>query len=401
MPVEMRDKGVQRRMGGSNEGKRQRGHAALLVLGGVLMAALGVLLLWLWLPLLIAVAAGGLVFVLLSQVGRIGWLVEGRRALRDPGLLMEDGRLRTPVWLPFYAMLAALLATACGWMVLFLLPDSLHPAEMLQMGTGLAGAIVVLVAVWLLGQLSTGWSLLRQGEAWNARRMSPEWWIWAAIAFVPAALAMGLMAPDRAGLQAWGLQWRGYDSQPIRIQLAPARNAEQARLRDAALLELVQPLLVQGSRRIRASMRSRHGTSHWSAALPARYRLQGDVLDIQLAGRLEPEGLQRYAQQLQQLGAGDHRALRWLVAAQCLPAPHAMAALSAAERRAQWAQVQACAQQRSQALQALGAQLQGQILQVELLPPAHYRPWPQRGGWQAVALPSGQEALDALPLLAQ
>jgi len=78
-----------------------------------------------------------------------------------------------------------------------------------------------------------------------------------------------------------------------------------------------------------------------------------------------------------------------------------MAALSAAERRAQWAQVQACAQQRSQALQALGAQLQGQILQVELLPPAHYRPWPQRGGWQAVALPSGQEALDALPLLAQ
>ena len=69
--------------------------------------------------------------------------------------------------------------------------------------------------------------------------------------------------------------------------------------------------------------------------------------------------------------------------------------------RAQWAQVQACAQQRSQALQALGAQLQGQIEQVEVLPLAHYRPWPRRGGWQAVALPSGQEALDALPLLAQ
>lgn len=387
-------------MDGNNERKQQRGHVALLLLGGLVLLALGVLLFWLWLPLLIAVAAGGLVFVLLSQVGRIGWMLEGRRALRDPGLLMEDGRLRTPVWLPFYAMLAALVATACGWMVLFLLPDSLHPAEMLQMGTGLAGAIVVLVAVWLLGQLSTGWSLLRQGEAWNARRMSPEWWVWATIAFVPAMLAIGLLAPDRAGLQAWGLQWRGYDSQPLRIQLAPASNPEQARLRDAALLELVQPLLVQGSRRIRASMRSRHGTSHWTAALPARYRLQGDVLDIQLAGRLDPEGLQRYAQQLQQLGAGDHSALRWLVAAQCLPAPSAMAALSAAARRAQWAQIQACAQQRSQALQALGAQLQGQILQVELLPPAHYRPWPQRGGWQAVALPSGPEALNELPLLA-
>ncbi|WP_312414212.1 hypothetical protein [Comamonas sp.] len=391
---------MQRRLGGSNARRQQRGHAALLVLGGVVMVALGVLLFWLWLPLLIAVAAGGLVFVLLSQVGRIGWMLEGRRALRDPALRMEDGRLRTPVWLPFYAMLAALVATACGWMVLFLLPDSLHPAEMVQMGTGLAGAIVVLVAVWLLGQLSTGWSLLRQGQAWNARRMSPEWWVWAAIAFVPAMLAMGLLAPDRAGLQAWGLQWRGYDSQPLRIQLAPASHPEQARLRDAALLELVQPLLVQGSRRIRAGMRSRHGSSHWTAALPARYRLQGDVLDIQLAGRLDPEGLQRYAQQLQQLGAGDHAALRWLAAAQCLPAPSAMAAVSAAARRAQWAQVQACAQQRSQALQALGAQLQGQILQVELLPLAHYRPWPRRGGWQAVALPTGEEALNDLPMLA-
>ncbi|WP_429948265.1 hypothetical protein ACQYWY_15300 [Comamonas sediminis] len=387
-------------MGGSHARRQQRGHAALLVLGGVVMAALGVLLFWLWLPLLIAVAAGGLVFVLLSQVGRIGWMLEGRRALRDPALRMEDGRLRTPVWLPFYAMLAALVATACGWMVLFLLPDSLHPAEMVQMGTGLAGAIVVLVAVWLLGQLSTGWSLLRQGQAWNARRISPEWWVWAAIAFVPAMLAMGLLAPDRAGLQAWGLQWRGYDSQPLRIQLAPASHPEQARLRDAALLELVQPLLVQGSRRIRASMRSRHGSSHWTAALPARYRLQGDVLDIQLAGRLDPEGLQRYAQQLQQLGVGDHAALRWLAAAQCLPAPSAMAALSAAARRAQGAQMQACAQQRSQALQALGAQLQGQILQVELLPLAHYRPWPRRGGWQAVALPTGDEALNDLPMLA-
>ncbi|MGE8444857.1 MAG: hypothetical protein ACN6O1_01425 [Comamonas sp.] len=387
-------------MGGSHARRQQRGHAALLVLGGVVMVALGVLLFWLWLPLLIAVAAGGLVFVLLSQVGRIGWMLEGRRALRDPALRMEDGRLRTPVWLPFYAMLAALVATACGWMVLFLLPDSLHPAEMVQMGTGLAGAIVVLVAVWLLGQLSTGWSLLRQGQAWNARRMSPEWWVWAAIAFVPAMLAMGLLAPDRAGLQAWGLQWRGYDSQPLRIQLAPASHPEQARLRDAALLELVQPLLVQGSRRIRASMRSRHGSSHWTAALQARYRLQGDVLDIQLAGRLDPEGLQRYAQQLQQLGAGDHAALRWLAAAQCLPALSAMAALSAAARRAQGAQMQACAQQRSQALQALGAQLQGQILQVELLPLAHYRPWPRRGGWQAVALPTGDEALNDLPMLA-
>ena len=45
--------------------RQQGGHAALRVLGGVFMAGVAVLLLWLWLPLLISVAAGALVFVLL------------------------------------------------------------------------------------------------------------------------------------------------------------------------------------------------------------------------------------------------------------------------------------------------------------------------------------------------
>ena len=378
--------------------RQQGGHAALRVLGGVFMAGVAVLLLWLWLPLLISVAAGALVFVLLVQLGRIGWMREGQRVRQDPSRLLDDGRLRMPVWLPFYAMLAALVATACGWMSLFWLPDSLHPAEMLQMGTGLAGAVVVLLGFWLLGQLSTGWRLLRQGLAWNARRMSPEWWIWAAMAFVPAALAFGLLAPDRAGLQAWGLQWRGYDSQPLRIRLAPARSPEQARLRDAALLQLLQPLLVQGSRRIDASMLSRHGTSRWTAAVPARYRLQGDVLDIRLAGSLGGAGLAVYAQVLQKLGEGDGAALRWLATVQCLPAASAMAAVSGTHRRAQRAQMQACGQQRLQDLQGLAASLQGQIEQVELLPVVHYRPWPRRGGWQAVALPSGEGLNDLLML---
>lgn len=287
------------------------------------MAGVAVLLLWLWLPLLISVAAGALVFVLLVQLGRIGWMREGQRVRQDPSRLLDDGRLRMPVWLPFYAMLAALVATACGWMSLFWLPDSLHPAEMLQMGTGLAGAVVVLLCFWLLGQLSTGWRLLRQGLAWNARRMSPEWWIWAAMAFVPAALAFGLLAPDRAGLQAWGLQWRGYDSQPLRIRLAPARSPEQARQRDAALLQLLQPLLVQGSRRIDARMHSRHGTSRWTAAVPARYRLQADVLDIRLAGSLGDGGLAVYAQVLQKLGEGMARPCAgWPLCSACLlPVP--------------------------------------------------------------------------------
>ena len=380
--------------------KKQSGNMALLVLGFIVIALLSVFLLWFWLPLLIAALAGFVVFLLLAQPARLGWVFESRRARQDPARLIENGRLRTPVWMPFYAMLAALLATAAGWLTLFVLPDSLHPEQMMPMGTGLAGAVLVLVLVWLLGQLVTGFSLLRQGQDWNASRMSPVWWIWAAIAFVPAMLAIALLAPNQAGLKAWGQQLRGYDSMPVRITLAPLSQAEQASDRDAALLQLVEPLLVQGSRRISASMHSRHGTTHWTAAVPARYRLQDDVLEIRLAGRLNPSAMEVYAQVLQSLGEGDGAAVHWLAAVQCLPKPSAMAALSPSHRREQLAQKQACERQRRPLLSALAPRLQGQILQVEVLPPVHFRPWPWQREWQAVTLPEG-DALEALSMLAQ
>ena len=373
---------------------------ALLVLGFIVIALLSVFLLWFWLPLLIAALAGFVVFLLLAQPARLGWVFESRRARQDPARLIENGRLRTPVWMPFYAMLAALLATAAGWLTLFVLPDSLHPEQMMPMGTGLAGAVLVLVLVWLLGQLVTGFSLLRQGQDWNASRMSPIWWIWGAVAFVPAMLAIALLAPNQAGLKAWGVQLRGYDSMPVHITLAPASSAEEASARNAALLQLVEPLLVQGSRRITASMHSRHGTTSWTAAVPARYRLQGDTLDIRLAGRLNSSAMEVYAQVLQSLGEGDAAAVRWLAAVQCLPKPSAMAALSLSHRREQLAQKQACEQQRRPLLNALAPRLQGQIQQVEVWPVEYFRPWPWQREWQAVALPEG-DALEALSMLAQ
>ena len=385
---------------GTQAHPKQSGNMALLALGFVVIALVALLLLWFWLPVLIAALVGGAVFVVLAQPARLGWVVEGRRARQDPSRLIEGGRLRTPVWMPFYAMLAALAATAVGWFTMFWLPESLHPASMMPMGTGLAGAVVVLVLVWLAGQLATGVSLLRQGQDWNAARMSPIWWIWGAIAFVPAMLAIALLAPNQAGLQAWGVQLRGYDSVPVRITLAPASNAEEASARQAALLQLVEPLLVQGSRRISASMRSRHGTSSWTAAVPARYRWQGDSLEIRPAGRLPSKGLDLYTYALQQLSDGNPAAVSFLLAVQCQPAPSAMAALSSTHRRAQLAGMQDCRRTQQVRLGELASSLRGQIRQVEMLPAEHFRPWPWPRGWVAVALPSG-DALADLPLMAR
>ena len=269
---------------GVGKARLQRGNMAILALAGIVMLLVTLVLLWLWAAVLISALVGLVVFVVLSQPARLGWAAEVRRAQQDPSRLTADGQLRSPVWMPFYAMFIALIATATGVLTLFLLPDQLKSTSMVQMGMGIAGGMVVLVLIWLVGQVATGRALWREGRDWNAERMSPVWWVWGAIAFVPTMLAVAFMAPNDAGGQAWSEQIRGYDTMPIRISLAPASPPAQASARNAALLELVEPLLVQGSRRISASMRSRHGTSSWSAAVPARYRWQGDSLEIRPAG---------------------------------------------------------------------------------------------------------------------
>ena len=380
--------------------RQQCGNIAVLTLAGVVMVLVGLVLLWLWAAVLISALVGLAVFVVLVQPVRLGWMVEGRRARQDPSRLIEDGRLRSPIWMPFYAMFAALTATAAGCVTLFLLPDSLKSTSMVQMGMGLAGGVVMLVLIWLLGQLVTGCTLLRAGEDWNAKRMSPEWWVWGAIAFVPTMLAVAFMAPNDAGGQAWSAQIRGYDSMPIRITLAPASQPAQASARNAALLQLVEPLLVQSSRLVRVSVQGRHGTNRWLAAVPARYRFQGDVLEIRTGGRLNPEAISIYAEVLQKLSEDGGAAVQWLASVQCLPKPSALAALDMGHRRAQREQKWMCEQQRRPQLGALAEALHGQIQQVEVLPLARMRVWPWQREWQAVSLPSG-DALADLPMMAR
>lgn len=374
----------------------------MLVLAFIVMGLVGLLLLWLWASVLISVLAGGVVFLVLSQLARLGWRMEGRRARQDPSRLIEEGRLRTPVWVPFYAMVSALLATASGCLTLLLLPDTLQSTSMVQMGLGLAGGVVMLVLVWLLGQVVTGCGLLREGKDWNARRMSPVWWIWGAMAFIPTMLVTAFMAPNHAGAKAWSEQVRGYDAMPIRIQLAPAGQPAQASARNMAMVQLLEPLLVQGSRRVRVSLAGRHGTNHWLGAVPARYRFQGDVMEIRTAGRLNTDAVNLYAQVLPMLGDRERQAeaVNWLAAVQCLPKPNPMAGWKPAQWRAQQAQKQACEQARLPQIGALAVQLQGAIQQVDVLPLTRFRVWPWQREWLAVRLPSG-DALDDMPLMAR
>lgn len=380
--------------------QKQSGNAALLGLGWCVMAVLALVMLWLLAPLLVGIVVGLGVTVLLCQSIRIGRALQWRRALRAESLESAEEEARTPNWVPFAAMLFTLVGGATGWLTLFWLPEGLHPEQVLPLGTALLCALGVFVLVWLVGQLSTGWSHLRQGEAWNAAPMPSDWWVWALLLALPTGVLTGLVAPDQASQKAWGEQWRGYYSVPIRIALAPVENSESRQQRDDALLQLVGPLLEQGSRRVEARLRTRNGTTVMTAAVPARYRWADDALEIRLAGELAPQVLAQHVEAVR--GATRGEAGMWVLLgmAQCQPAPSAMAALSMAHRRAQWQRTQVCARERGAEMQRLAAVLQGQISAVEVLPGVRFRPWPLRHGWRAVELPSGK-ALEAAPLLAR
>ncbi|WP_429013466.1 hypothetical protein [Comamonas sp. 4034] len=174
--------------------QKQSGNAALLGLGWCVMAVLALVMLWLLAPLLIGIVVGLGVTVLLCQSIRIG------RALQAKSLVSAEAAekaARMPRWVPFAAMLFTLIGGATGWLTLFWLPEGLHPEQVLPLGTALLCALVVFVLVWLVGQLSTGWGHLRQGEAWNAAPMSSDWWVWALLWALPTGGWWGLRRRTR------------------------------------------------------------------------------------------------------------------------------------------------------------------------------------------------------------
>jgi hypothetical protein len=278
----------------------------LVGLGILLMAAL---LLWAFSALFISMLAGLAVSALLWQPLR--WW-RRRQLLREleqnPAL---DIQQQAPCAL-FYLLSAAvtLLGCAAALATLIHLPDSLYSPEQLSLICGLAFAISLATLIKLSGNLvSLGEEPLplpRSGRPGRWRR-----------ALCPCSLVtLIFFVPHTAGWMVWREQWRGYDSTQLRIPLKH-NDAEHQQ----ALLQLVRPMLEQGSRILSHRARSRSGGSYTlSAALPARYRFHKDALELQLAGLMPQEQLNMHLQALISVVEGEASSLP-LAYAQCQPSP--------------------------------------------------------------------------------
>lgn len=339
----------------------------MLALSLAVSAVLGLLALWVFAPLFIALTAGAVVALLLLAVaGRMGHAERTARTLPVAG---------------WWAI--ALCAGAACVAMLVLLPDRLDGAPFLVFGMGLLAATCAGALVWLTGWLIAG------------RQPVPvSWWTGSALSAMGTFLALLLGGPDTAGWMAWRDQLRGYEAVPLRIVLAEAPNAQ----REQALAELLQPLLEQGSRAIRHRQSTRFGNSVEHAVVPARYRFDGSLLEIMLAEKPPAPLLSAHVALLEQFAASGPaqagQAPSWLMlaSAQCLPPPRLRELSRLLGQGSELlARARRCTQQRSEQLQRLWPQLAGSVERVEVGEARRFHPWLGLQRWQAAAPPENPE----------
>jgi hypothetical protein len=154
----------------------------MLALSLAVSAVLGLLALWVFAPLFIALAAGAVVaLMLLALAGRMGRMGSMGHAERTARTLPVAG---------WWAI--ALCAGAACVAMLVLLPDRLDGAPFLAFGMGLLLAICAGALVWLTCWLIAG------------RQPVPvSWWTGSALAALGAFLALLRGGPDTAGWMAW------------------------------------------------------------------------------------------------------------------------------------------------------------------------------------------------------
>ena len=342
----------------------------MLALSLAVSAVLGLLALWVFAPLFIALTAGAVVaLLLLALAGRTGLTgLTGRTA-------------RTLPVAGWWAV--ALCAGAACVAMLVLLPDRLDGAPFLAFGMGLLAAICAGALVWLTGWLIAG------------RQPVPvSWWTGSALAGLGAFLALLLGGPDTAGWMAWRDQLRGYEAVPLRITLAEAPTAQ----REQALAELLQPLLEQGSRAVSHRQSTRFGNSVEHAVVPARWRIEGTLLEVMLAEKPPAPLLSAHVALLEQFAASGPaqagQAPSWLMlaSAQCLPPPRLRELSRLLGQGGELlARARRCTQQRSAQLQRLWPLLAGSVERVEVGEARRFHPWLGLQRWQAVAPPDNPE----------
>lgn len=357
----------------------------LVGLGILLMAAL---LLWAFSALFISMLAGLAVSALFWQPLR--WW-RRRQLLREleqnPAF---DIQQQAPSAL-LYLLSAAvtLLGCAAALATLIHLPDSLYSPEQLSLICGLVFAISLATLIKLSGNLvSLG------EEASAAAEIRAAWSLAAGIVPMLSLITLIFFVPHTAGWMVWREQWRGYDSTQLRIPLKH-NDAEHQQ----ALLQLVRPMLEQGSRILSHRARSRSGGSYTlSAALPARYRFHKDALELQLAGLIPQEQLNMHLQALISVVEGEASSLP-LAYAQCQPSPDWLGRQRFFGRGQQAMQsLRECVRTRQSELTTALQLLRGNLQEVQV-GWSRFRPWPALPRWQAAALPEDEDELLRLDTL--
>ncbi len=358
-----------------------------------LMALLGVVLLCMYFPLLISLLAALAVAAPLYGLMRVlqKWQ-HGRATNATADGLAADAL--PPLWLPFAAMAVTVLATLTGAMTLAQLPESIVASQVLMIGGSLLVAIGVGVLLWLVGQLHTYWCNVRRGERINAAPMAADWWAVAGLAAMVTVPLMVIFSPSPAGWLVWRDQLRGYDSAPLRITLQPQAGAAQPAAdraeQERVLLQVAQPVLERGARTVRDHMRTRNGTTTTVDAVPARYRWDGDTLEIRLANPMTADELQRQLSVFQALAQSQPVDASLMAYAQCAPSGSLLAYARFLGRGSDvFAESRSCMETQLRVMLVAQPLLQGQIAQVQVQPTRWFSPWWALHRWTAQPVPPG------------
>lgn len=362
---------------------------------GLMAVILGLLMLLAFSAVLISIAAGLLTSLVLWLPLKQWRTRQLQRAIEhNPALDIQQESRNHPAF--FYVLSALVIWLGCAAMLLTLLhlPFGFFSPDQLSLGAGIAFLVSFATLLKLIG------NLISVGQApKDADETRATWMLVAGIVPMLTVIVLLFFVPHTAGWMAWREQWRGYASTQLRIPL----QTDNAKSREA-LLQLVQPLLTQGSRVISYNARSRGGNSYTLvAAVPARYRFHDGALQVQLGGVMHEPQLGRHTASIELAASGDIPDPMLLAYGQCQPSPEKLTrGRMLSEGRKMMEEMRQCVHSKATIYRDSMAQLKGNLGPVEVSR-SHFTPkwsnWLTLAGWKAVELPDEKDALQALDLL--
>ncbi|MEG0052689.1 MAG: hypothetical protein RR715_05450 [Comamonas sp.] len=363
----------------------------MMWLVGLMMVLMGLVFLWAFSAVLISILAGLLASALLWLPLRWWRRRQLQHALElNPALDLQQEAQKHPALFYVLSTLAVLLGCVAMLTTLVYLPQRMFSPEQLSLGAGIALVISLAALIKLAGNLL---SLGKDAQA--AADIKAGWSLAAGIVPMLVVIVLIFFAPHTAGWMVWREEWRGYDSTQLRIPFK-RNDAEHQR----AALQLVRPVLEQGSRILSHRASSRSGSSYTlSAALPACYRFHEGALELQLAGLMPQEQLNVHLQALVSVVEGAEAGSLQLAYAQCLPSPEWLGRQRFFGRGQQaMSSLRGCVQTRQSELAAALPLLQGNLQEVQI-GWRRFRPWLSLPRWHAALLPEDEDALQQLDTL--